>query len=255
MMNMYRTAAVAKIIGIHPNTVRLYESLGFIQKPGRLENGYRVFTEAHIEQIRLVRTGFQIEVLQSGLRKKIIQILLLSGEGLIDEAESLAEEYLQSVIQEQNKAEQAISFVRQLVNETDHDQRLYFSRKQAAEALQVSVDTLRNWERNGLLNARKKQRGYCIYTEGDIKRLKIIRALRCANYSHKAVFNMMRRLSHLPDENIRNILDTPDPNDEIISVCDQLITSLRNAEKNAHTMLVQLNRIRTLLKSENQPIQ
>jgi DNA-binding transcriptional MerR regulator len=250
-VHVYRTATVAKIIGIHPNTVRLYESLGFIQKPNRQENGYRIYTDAHIAQIRLVRTGFQIEILQSGLRKKIIRILLLSGSGLINEAINLTGEYINQIIQEKNKAEQAIRIVRQLVSETDQNESLYFSRRQAAKALQVSEDTLRNWERNGLLAERKKHRGYCIYTESDIKRLKIIRVLRCANYSHKAIFNMVRRLSYFPDENIRDLLDTPDPNDEIISVCDKLITSLQTAEENARSMLGQLHTIRTLLHSES----
>lgn len=39
MENIYRTAQVAKIIGIHPNSVRLYEELGLISKPQRLSNG------------------------------------------------------------------------------------------------------------------------------------------------------------------------------------------------------------------------
>ncbi len=51
-MNTYRTSEIAEIIGVHPNTVRLYEELGLIPKPGRLPNGYRVFTELHIEQFR-----------------------------------------------------------------------------------------------------------------------------------------------------------------------------------------------------------
>lgn len=69
-MNIYRTAEIAAIIGIHPNTVRLYEEWGLISKPERKENGYRIFNDLHIQQIQLARTAFQIEVLQSGLRKK-----------------------------------------------------------------------------------------------------------------------------------------------------------------------------------------
>ena len=54
-MNTYKTAEIAKIIGIHPNTVRLYKKLELIPKPERLANGYRVFTDFHIEQFRIVR--------------------------------------------------------------------------------------------------------------------------------------------------------------------------------------------------------
>ena len=38
----YSTSQMAKIVGLHPNTVRLYEEWGFIQKPERKKNGYRV---------------------------------------------------------------------------------------------------------------------------------------------------------------------------------------------------------------------
>ncbi len=42
MENIYKTSEVAKIIGIHPNTVRLYEDLELIPKANRLSNGYRI---------------------------------------------------------------------------------------------------------------------------------------------------------------------------------------------------------------------
>lgn len=71
-MNTYKTAEIAAIIGIHPNTVRLYEELQLIPKPERESNGCRVFTDFHIEQFRLARLAFQIEVLQNGLLKKMI---------------------------------------------------------------------------------------------------------------------------------------------------------------------------------------
>ena len=74
-MTTYKTAEVAAIIGIHPNTVRLYEKLELIPKPRRLSNGYRVFTEFHIKQCKLIRLAFQVEVLQNGLRKKIAQMI------------------------------------------------------------------------------------------------------------------------------------------------------------------------------------
>ena len=69
-MNTYTTTEVAKIIGIHPNTVRMYEEWGLIPLAERKPNGYRVFTDFHIEQLRLARIAFQIEVLQNGLTMK-----------------------------------------------------------------------------------------------------------------------------------------------------------------------------------------
>ena len=93
-MTTYKTAEVAEIIGIHPNTVRLYEKLKLIPKPERLPNGYRVFTEFHIEQCRLVRIAFQVEVLQNGLRKKIVQMTKIAATGDFDAAILLINDYL-----------------------------------------------------------------------------------------------------------------------------------------------------------------
>ena len=47
-MTTYKTGEVARKIGIHPNTVRLYEALRLIPKPERAANGYRIFTDFHI---------------------------------------------------------------------------------------------------------------------------------------------------------------------------------------------------------------
>lgn len=115
-MNTYRTAEVARIIGIHPNTVRLYEQLGLIPKPERASNGYRIFTDFHIEQFKLARLALQVEVLQNGLRKKILQMVKASATGDFKTALSLTEDYLQQIKQERSNAEEAIRIVKQVLS-------------------------------------------------------------------------------------------------------------------------------------------
>ncbi|NMM63263.1 MerR family transcriptional regulator [Clostridium sp. P21] len=242
-MNTYRTAEVAKIIGIHPNTVRLYEELSLIPKPRRQSNGYRVFTDLHIEQFKLARIAFKIEVLQNGLRKKVVEIVKLSAAGNFKKAISLTQDYVEQIQKEQSNAEEAIESVKQLLSNETTD-TLSFKRKEAAEYLQVSMDALRNWEMNGLLSVKRKQNGYRVYRDEDIRRLKIIRSLRCANYSLEAILRMIEALSKNPNVNIKKVLDTPSENDEIISVCDKLITSLKWAEKNAHVMLFHIKKMK-----------
>lgn len=113
-MTTYKTAEVAAIIGIHPNTVRLYEKLKLIPKPERLPNGYRVFTDFHIWQCRLIRLTFQVKVLQNGLRKKITQMIKVSATDDFDTAIKLTKEYLSQIRQEQANAEEAINIVKQI---------------------------------------------------------------------------------------------------------------------------------------------
>ena len=93
-MTIYKTSEVASIIGVHPNTVRLYEEWGLISKPERLENGYRIFTDLHIRQMQLARIAFQIELLQNGLRKKIVETVKTVATGDYIEAIRLTNEYI-----------------------------------------------------------------------------------------------------------------------------------------------------------------
>jgi hypothetical protein len=54
-----RTSDVARAVGVHPNTVRLYEEWGFLPPIPRSPSGYRLFTEAHVDQMRLARTALR----------------------------------------------------------------------------------------------------------------------------------------------------------------------------------------------------
>lgn len=89
----YSTSQIAKIVGLHPNTVRMYEKWGVIHKPERKSNGYRIYNDIHIKQFQLARTAFQIEVIQAGLRERIIDVVKLSAEYRFDDAIKLAKEY------------------------------------------------------------------------------------------------------------------------------------------------------------------
>lgn len=236
-MNTYRTAEVADIIGIHPNTVRLYEELGLIPKPERRPNGYRVFTEFHIEQLKLARLALQVEVLQNGLRKKMVQMIKASAAGDFNTALSLTEDYLQQIRQEHSNAEKAILIVKQILSGGVPENTHFFKRKEVSEYLGISMNALRNWEMNGLLTVKRKQNGYRVYTDEDIQRLIMIRSLRCANYSLEAILQMLRQLFENPNTDIEAILNTPRQDSDIISVCDRLIVSLSAAEENAYKIV------------------
>lgn len=244
-MNTYKTAEVAKIIGVHPNTVRLYEELRLIPKPERKTNGYRVFNDYHIEQFRVARLAFQIEVLQNGLRKMIIEMVKVSAEGDFDKALKLTNEYLLQVQKERHNAEDAIEIVKEILFGEPQESSLSLKRKEASDYLNISMDAIRNWEMNGLLSVKRRENGYRVYTNSDIKRLKIIRSLRCANYSLEAILRMLNELSSNPNANIKKLLNTPRKDDDIISVCDKLISSLQKAESNAKIIVIKLEDMKT----------
>lgn len=244
-MKTYKTAEIAALIGIHPNTVHLYETLELIPKPERQANNYRIFTDLHMEQFRLARLAFQIEVLQNGLRKKIVHMVKVSATGDFDTALELTAEYLEQLRVERANAEEAIKIVKQILDGRDDDENTcFYKRKELSEYLSISMDTLRNWEMNGLLTVKRKQNGYRIYTNKDIRQLKIIRSLRCANYSLEAILHLLSLLSQNPNIDIKKALDTPKEDTDIISVYDKLITSLTAAEQNALKMISKLEEMK-----------
>lgn len=235
-MNTYKTADIARMFHIHVNTVRLYEKCRLIPKPDRLSNGYRVFTDLHVEQLKLARAALQAEMLQNGLRKKAVDIIKTSAAGDYEKAAELTHHYMEQVEIEIGNAEEAIQITHKLLTsmEMEPDNKdLLLTRKDTADYLHVTIDTLRNWELNGLFTVKRLKNGYRVYSAADLQRLKIIRSLRCANYSLSSILRMLNALSIDPGTNIREIINTPKQDDDIITACDKLLTSLQEAKENA----------------------
>lgn len=245
-MNEYKTSEVARMIGIHANTVRLYEKCKLISAPRRQSNGYRVFTDLHIEQFKLARAALKAEVLQGGLRKLAAKVIKTSAAGEYDEAARLAGKYIRQAEKERKHAEEAIEIARQLLAGSVYEQKLALTRKEAAEYLEVTVDTLRNWELNGLLEVKRKENGYRVYTSEDIRRLKVIRALRFANYSLASILRMLRALSSNPAADIRDVINTPGETDDLITACDRLISSLAEARENMEFAAEQIEKMKKM---------
>ncbi len=223
-MNTYTTSAIAKIVGMHPNTVRFYEDMQLITKPKRKKNGYRIFTELHIYQFKIARMAFQIELLQNGLRKQCVDIIKTVARGDIDKALELSDRYSEHINQEKYNASDAIKNAKDILeNKNDNLTKICMTRKETAMYLGITTDTLRNWELNGLIRIKRRQNGYRVYTEQDIQILKIIRSLRCANYSLSSILRMLSALSFNPKTDIVKVIDTPNKTDDIITACDCLI--------------------------------
>ena len=244
----YSTSQIAKIVGVHPNTVRMYEQWGLIQKPERKKNGYRVFNDVHVKQFELTKKAFQIEVLQAGLRKRIVNAVKLSALYQFDDAIEEVEEYIHIARQEIKNAKEAAKSCEILYQPLEVD-NVFYKRAQVAKELGLTIDTLRNWEMNGLITVKRKENGYRVYDSNDMNRLKIIRSLRCANYSLSAILRMLNKLEndwHKSESDILNILNTPEDEENIISACDRLIDSLEKAIKNAYEVILILKEIKQM---------
>ena len=232
--------------------MRRYEEWGLIQVPDRKPNGYRVFTDIHIDQFLLVRKAFLIEVLQAGLRKKIIEAIKYSAQYRFEDAISSVKSYLEITEKEINNAIEAGALVNELLLNKPDEGSVQLKRAEAANELGLTIDTIRNWEMNGLLKIKRKDNGYRVYHSMDIKRLKIIRSLRCANYSLSAILRMLNTIDKRNDFDVLEVLNTPQDNEDIVTACDRLIDSLNAARQNAQQVLQLLINMKS--KYSNPPL-
>jgi len=106
-----RTAEVARAVGVHPNTVRLYEEWGFLPPIPRGPNGYRLFTTEHVDQMRLARTALQWPY--PGGKDPVLALVLRAAAGDLGGALEEAYRYLAQVRAECAEAEAAAEFLDQ----------------------------------------------------------------------------------------------------------------------------------------------
>jgi DNA-binding transcriptional MerR regulator len=236
-----RTSEVAKAVGVHPNTVRLYEEWGFLPPIPRSQSGYRRFTPAHLAQMKLARLALQWPY--PGGKDRVVDLVKQAAAGNLGESLELAYQFLAQVQAERAYAETAVTFLEQWARGQDVDTtKRPLSIGAAAARLAVSADMLRNWEQNGLLTVpRNPQNGYRLYGAPEIGRIRVIRMLRQAGYSMMAILRMLRQFDAGETENLRQALDTPDPEEDIYYISDNWLTTLAAAEQRAVAIIRQIN--------------
>jgi DNA-binding transcriptional MerR regulator len=237
-LRTYKTAQIAEIIGVHPNTIRFYEEMKLLPVIPRTESGYRIFNDRHLEQLRLLRTAFRAEIISDRLRKEVYEIVKTAATDDIDGAYHSTQSYLEHLRKEKIKAEEAICITLDIIEEiSKSDETVVFcGRLKVAEILGITIDVLRDWERNGLIAVPRGSKGYREYGLKEMNRLKIIRTLRNAHYSMMSILRMLNRLDQ-GDKNIRNVIDTPGEEEDIVCAADRYVTALSLAEEDAQEML------------------
>ncbi|WP_028839817.1 MULTISPECIES: MerR family transcriptional regulator [Thermomonas] len=67
-----KISEAAAASGCHLETIRYYERVGLMPKPGRTASGYRVYTETEVDRLRFIsrgrELGFSLEEIRSLLR-------------------------------------------------------------------------------------------------------------------------------------------------------------------------------------------
>jgi DNA-binding transcriptional MerR regulator len=243
-----RTAELASAVGIHPNTVRLYEEWGFISPAPRAANGYRLFTPMHLEQLRLARLALHGEWPGRLIRRSALALVRQAAGKDFGGALDLALLHREIVAEEYGRAEEAIRIVENWSRQQAPPDNLSPARiHEAAKLAAVTIDMIRNWERNHLVNpVRHAGNRYRLYAPADIDRLRIIRILREAGYSTLAIMRMLRQLDSGRLDRLREALTVPPPDDDIIYATDHWLAILEEQRSRAEQIITLLQHMQSL---------
>lgn len=246
-MRPLRTSDVAKALGIHPNTVRKHEEIGFLPKPTRAPNGYRQFTKRHVDQARLNIILQRCSWLGDTIHDTALDVIVHSAAGDFAAARTAAASLLAQISEERTRAEQAAELLAAWATggAPDVGAPAGMNIKEAAAYLNVTADTLRNWDRNGLINVpRHPSSGYRVYGPAELRRLTVIRALRRARYNLMSILNMFRLLDAQPGIDPRAAIDSLPPGEEdIYYSTNRWLTKTREIEglaREAQTLLEEM---------------
>jgi DNA-binding transcriptional MerR regulator len=236
------TSDIAKEVGVHPNTVRLYEEWGFLPPVPRSPSGYRLFAEEHLDQMRLARKALHGPWPGKNIRQSALKLVRQAASGDLGGALEQAYHHLALVQAERAQAEAAAELLERWARGMTVDittKPLQIG--QAAQLLAVTTDMLRNWERNGLIQVpRDPGNGYRLYGAAEIGRLRVIRMLSRAGYSQMAILRMLLYLDRKPGGDLRRALDTPQPDEDIYTAADRWLSALAEQEQRAADMISQL---------------
>jgi len=170
---VYVISVAAELVDMHPQTLRLYERKGLI-RPGRSTGKTRLYSERDIEHLREIRRLTQeLGVNLAGVE----EVMLLQHQ--LDDLQDQFEHELERI---DTQLEQALSG-RELPSSSavsgvlDPKDKPVYVISIAAELVEMHPQTLRLYERNGLINPGRSSGKTRLYSERDIEQLREIRRL------------------------------------------------------------------------------
>lgn len=250
-----RTSDLARAAGIHPNTVRLYVDWGLLPPVERSESGYRLFTQKHLDCLRLARMIYAAEYPGRDLRasgNEIIQCTVVDDwQGALEKAH----QHQASVKAELKHADTAADLLEHWAQNMDtNSNEEPLAIREVSRLLGVSQDVIRNWERNGLITVRRNSyNNYRLFGKKEIERLRVIRMLSHAGYSHMAILRMFIELDGGKRRGLKKILDTPREDEDIFTAADHWLTTLHGQKRMTNDVIKVISEIIASKQTKKSP--
>ncbi len=235
-----RTSDLARAVGVHPNTVRRYADWGLIPPVGRSPSGYRLFTKRHLDCLRLARMIYAAPYPGRGFRALGNEIIQYAVVDDWQAALEKAHEHLALVKAELKHAEAAADLLEHWAQNmtVGSEDETPLAIGEVSKLLGVSIDVIRNAERNGLISVpRNTYNNYRLFRKKEIERLRVIRMLSKAGYSHMAILRMFIELDGGNTRDLKKVLDTPRADEDIFTAADHWLTTLYAQEKLAQQVI------------------
>lgn len=213
--------------------MRRYVEWGLLPPVERAPNGYRLFTQRHLDCLRLARMIYSDTYPGRAIRQSGGRILQSAVADDWGGALEHAYAHLALVQAERAQAETAVRLLERWASGAGADATAHpLPIGQAARLLGVTIDMLRNWERNGLVRIpRNVRNGYRSYGPAEIGRLRVIRMLNRAGYSQMAILRMLLQLDRGATTDLRHSLDTPAPDEDVYTASDRWLSTLADQEQ------------------------
>lgn len=230
---MYKVGELAKATGVKEGTIRFYEKCGFLETVERLPNGYRTYTDHHLYQVtvcRLVFGGF----VNKRLRKSSMRLIEAAKVWDIDAYEAAAGAYQNAIQEDIERTKKVIEFAVDAtsLHETSDAQ---YTKKQAAKLVGTTEESIRNWERNGLLpQAAAYQKRY--YSQVVVNRMYVIRLLLDTGYSIMAILQFFQKMDSGTYAEAKKILLKPEEGEDLLSCADYYLQALLGLQQEADVL-------------------
>jgi DNA-binding transcriptional MerR regulator len=189
-----------------------------------------------------------------GDRKLLVDLVRSAARDDFGTALELAYQYLARVRVARVYAEVAVVYLERWATGHVPDTSLQnLSIRQAAQHLKVTIDMLRNWERNGLIQVpRDPSNQYRLYGTAELERIRVIRMLVQAGYSLMAILRMLRQFDAGHKDHLKAALELPredSANEAIEIMADRWLPSLLDLEQRAQAIIQQIDHMLKLAHS------